>query len=166
MAVDVSNLYKQFNKEEIITIAGELGLDVKARQSVRVLTNKVLSDIEEQGAPDVDDNNISDLMLEFLYTADVIDDDGNYIDKEEDEQIEDVSTQAEEAVIEDVGQQPDCYTFADERDPACKRCKLMNACLDVRLASRPVCFGQLFDDRAEECKVCIEAPFCSMEMST
>jgi len=99
-------------------------------------------------------------MDEFLYVAEYIDDEGNLLEEEEDEQIEDVSTQVEEA--KEVDQTPpDCYTFADERDPACKKCKLVRECVLARIDNRPLCFGQFFDDTAEECKVCIEAPLCS-----
>ena len=155
MAVDVATLYKEFNKSEIIKIAKELDLAVKVSQSAKVITNAILADINKEGVPDIDS---SELMDEFLYVAGYIDDDGN-LKEEDDEQIEDVSTQVNE--VEEVDQKPDCFTFADERDPACKKCKLVRECVVARIDNRPACFGQFFDDTAEECKVCIEAPLCS-----
>lgn len=158
MPVDLAaSLYKQFNKSEMIDIAKEIELKVKANQSVKVITNMILDDINNLGVPD----ECSDLMNEFLYAGGYINEEGNLIEEEEDEQIEDVSIQED---VEEIDQVPDCYTFADERDPACKRCKLTIECVQARIDNRPECFGQLFDERFEECKVCIEATFCSQEM--
>ena len=155
MAADVAaSLYKQFNKSEVIEIAGELELKTKVTQSAKVMTNMILDDLNDEGVPE----ECSELMNEFLYAAGYIDEDGDLIE-EEDEQIEDVSTQIED--VEEVDQVPDCYTFADERDPACKKCKLVRECVLARIDNRPVCFGQFFDDKVEECKACIEAPLCS-----
>jgi len=155
--VDVATLYKEFNKSEIIEVAKELELSTKVTQSAKVITNMVLDDLNDEGVPE----ECSELMDEFLYVAGYIDDDGNLLEEEEeDEQIEDVSTQVDEA--KEVDQTPPgCYTFADERDPACKKCKLVRECVLARIDNRPLCFGQFFDDTAEECKVCIEAPLCS-----
>jgi hypothetical protein len=146
-------LYKQFNKSEVIKIARELELEVKVSQSAKTVTNMILDNIDELGVPD---ESSSDLMNEFLYVAEYIDSDGEIIEEEEDDKIEDVVVQ-----VIDPDQVPDCYTFADERDPACKRCKLVRECVLARIDNRPECFGQLFDERAEECKACIEAPLCS-----
>jgi len=156
VAADVAaSLYKQFNKSEVIEIAGELELKTKVTQSAKVMTNMILDDLNDEGVPE----ECSELMNEFLYAAGYIDEDGDLIEEEEDEQIEDVSTQIED--VEEVDQVPDCYTFADERDPACKKCKLVRECVLARIDNRPVCFGQFFDDKVEECKACIEAPLCS-----
>jgi len=156
VAVDVATLYKEFNKSEIIEIANELDLKTKVTQSAKIMTNMILGDLNDEGVPE----ECSELMDEFLYVAEYIDDEGNLLEEEEDEQIEDVSTQVEEA--KEVDQTPpDCFTFADERDPACKKCKLVRECVLARVDNRPLCFGQFFDDTAEECKVCIEAPLCS-----
>ena len=151
---DVATLYKEFNKSEIIDVAKELELSTKVTQSAKVITNMILDDLNDEGVPE----ECSELMDEFLYVAGYIDDDGN-LKEEDDEQIEDVSTQVGEAEV--IIQEPDCYTFADERDPACKKCKLVRECVLARVDNRPVCFGQFFDDTSEECKVCIEAPLCS-----
>jgi D-alanyl-D-alanine carboxypeptidase len=158
VAVDVATLYKEFNKSEIIEIAKELELETKVTQSAKVMTNMILDDLNDEGVPE----ECSELMNEFLYVAGYIDDDGDLLEEEEDEQIEDVSTQVDEVKeAEEVDQKPDCFTFADERDPACKKCKLVRECVLARVDNRPLCFGQFFDDTAEECKVCIEAPLCS-----
>ncbi len=155
---DVATLYKQFNKSEIIKIAKELDLTVKVSQSAKVITNAILADINKEGVPDSDN---SELMDEFLYAADYIDEDGNLMEEEEeDEQTEDVDTQEDEVTLS-TDQRPDCFTFADERDPSCKRCKLVRECVLARIESRPACFGQFFDERVEECKACIEAALCS-----
>ncbi len=156
MAVDVATLYKEFNKSEILEIAKELELKAKVTQSAKVMTNMILENLNAEGVPE----KCSELLDEFLYVAEYIDDDGNLLEEEEeDEQIEDDSTQVEEAEV--IIQEPDCFTFADERDPACKRCKLVRECVVARIDNRPACFGQYFDDTSEECKVCIEAPLCS-----
>ncbi len=154
MAVDVATLYKEFNKSEIIKVANELDVKAKVTQSAKIITNTILDNLNDEGVPE----ECSELMDEFLYVAGYIDDDGN-LKEEDDEQIEDVSTQVNE--VEEVDQKPDCFTFADERDPACKKCKLVRECVVARIDNRPACFGQFFDDTAEECKVCIEALLCS-----
>lgn len=160
MAVDVAaSLYKQFNKSEVIEIAGELELKTKVTQSAKVMTNMILDDLNDEGVPE----ECSDLMNEFLYAAEYIDEDGDLIEEEEDEQIiKSGNVLVEDA--EEIDQVPDCYTFADERDPACKKCKLVRECVLARIDNRPVCFGQFFDDKVEECKACIEAPLCSQAM--
>lgn len=145
------DLYRQFNKEELINIAKELELPHKNRQA-STLVKYILEDVEKNGVPEADD--CSDVALEFLLAAGYIDEEGNLLDDEyePDEEVED---------LEELSKTHECYTLADERDPACNRCKLLVICKQSRLDNRPECFGQLYDVNAEECKACIEAPFCS-----
>jgi len=145
-------LYRQFSKEELIEIADELELPHKGKQA-STLVKATLKDVDDNGIPETDD--CSDLLLEFLLAANYIDEEGNILDGDEPEPEEEVED------LEELSKTHECYTLADERDPACNRCKLLDICKQARLDNRPECFGQLYDVNAEECKVCIEAPFCS-----
>jgi hypothetical protein len=59
---------------------------------------------------------------------------------------------------------PDCFAFEDDKDPACRKCKVATLCRQSREANRPECFGKYFEPHSEECKVCIEAAFCVLAM--
>ena len=156
MITDLSSLYRDFLKSELIDIAQELSLVVSGDTTTKVLVSKIIADIEANGVPEVED--CSDVMLQFLVAAEVCDEDGNLISGA-------VEQGNEEAVVvsEDVQEKlPDCYGFEDDRDPACNRCKVKDACKAARIQNRPPCFGKLFEEHDENCGACIESPFCSL----
>lgn len=151
--MDSKTLCKQFDKDEIFQIAKELGLEVQAVDRAIVVMEMVLTDIEENGIPETEE--CSDLMFEFLVNAEYVDEEGNVLGEE---------AEAQEAEkIEEETAKPKCYSFADNRDPACKRCKLLDSCMKVRITNRPPCFGLLFDRNDAECIACLESPFCKIE---
>lgn len=154
--IEVNDLISQFDKDEILKVAGELGLLFKIGDRSSVLMEMILKDIDENGVPDT--GECSDLMFEFLVNAEIVDEDGKII-----EEVVSGDKTEEPAMLEQ--EVPECYSYADERDPACNRCKLMIDCMKVRISNRPECFGRLFDRNAEECKVCLEAPFCMKVIS-
>jgi hypothetical protein len=147
--MDIRDLYRQFEKQELLDVAEQL--EIPSDGSAKVLTQRILDDIKASGVPEA--NECSDLVFEFLVAAEIIDEDGNTIEKEEKEE-EETDTLPDNL--------PECYTFADRRDPACQRCRVVKVCEEQRISNRPECFGLLHSDVAEECKVCIEAPQCSV----
>jgi len=153
----MDNLLKQFSKEEILAVAQELGLKVKLSDRASLVLEMIQGDIEANGVPETDE--CSDLLFEFLFNADIIDEDGNTVGEKE------AIEESEETAVEVEVVKPECFSFADRRDPACNRCRLLEECAIVRIRNRPACYGRLFDKGAEECKVCIEAPFCMVAMT-
>jgi len=166
MAIDehLAELYRQFDKKELLEIAGELELDVNERMPVTRMLKVIIEDLDEEGVPE----ECSDLLNEFLYAAEYIDDEGEIIDvvdEDQDESKEEEDKPDEDELEEDVPEsmKPACFSLADDRDPACNRCKVFQQCLKTRLKRRPECFGVAYNQHAEECKVCVEAPFCRLE---
>jgi len=97
------------------------------------------------------------LLFEYLVAAEIIDEDGNLIGE-----VETDAKPAEQSVPKE--NMPPCYGFEDDRDPACKRCKVAQSCRTTRVESRPACFGKLYAEHDENCMACIEAPFCKIEV--
>jgi len=153
MVAEIKSVYSQFKKEELISIAVELGLEVSDDVRSKELVSAIYKDIDTNGLPDTDDKSCSDAMFEFLVTAEYIDDNGNVLtEQKEDEE--------EEEVPED--RLPKCFTYADERDPSCQRCRVFDRCMKERIKLRPICYGKLYDSRDEQCKICLEALPCSL----
>ena len=149
------DLYRQFNKQELITVAKELDIETQGKQS-STLVKLSLADLEGTGVPELDD--CTDLMMEFLLAAGYINEDGEFL--EEGEEVEPESSDETDEDEIDEADYPECFSLADERDPACNRCRLLEICKEARINNRPECFGQMYDANVDECKVCIEAPFC------
>jgi len=154
----VKELYTQFKKVELVEVAKDLDIKIDPRrQSNRQISKEILKDLEANGVPEVDD--CSDLTNELLFVAGYIDEQGELIEEvdiEQDDEDEEV-----EVVEEDLPEKlPPCFTFADERDPACKRCKVKIPCLEQRIINRPPCFGRYYNKHAEECEGCMEAVNC------
>ena len=148
----VREVHKVINKSRLIGIAGELDLDVSS-MNVRQIVLVIANDLEANGIPE--DQDCSDELYDFLVDADYIDEDGNILEEQEgDDEVTDVEEEHEE---EDV---PECFTYAEQKDPACARCKLYDACYKERIASRPACFGIHWDMNSEECKICLEFGAC------
>ena len=161
-------IFRQFSKPEIVKIAKELGVKINNQQPTTIMLKAIFVDLDEQGVPEFKD--ISDLLAEFLVASEYVDEQGNLLDDatkhEEVKHKEDEHKVDKLEPAEDGDGMPQCfkYSLADERDPSCKQCSVFQLCHKNRLANRPDCFGLTFDMIAEECKACIEAPFCRLEM--
>lgn len=157
-------LLGDFQKSELLEIAKELELDVNRRSRAPIVIDMILADLDDNGIPDPDSDDTSELMLEFLVAAEFVDENGNILESGNGEKKGDDSEQElEEIPYEDL---PECYAMADGRDPACKKCKLFDDCAEERVACRPECFSRLYDENAEECGVCIEANPCRKSKSS
>jgi len=142
-------LHKEFRKSELFDIADELDLDVEEGLRSLELSDLLVEDIETNGVPEPEE--CSDLMFEFLVVAGFVDEDGEIIEYvEEEEETEEINYE----------EMPECFSLADDRDPACNRCKVFEICMKERIANRPKCFGRLYSPNAEECKNCLEALYC------
>ena len=156
--IDIAKqVYKDYKKAELLSIARELELDVSVQQRAVSLSKMILKDLEDNGIPDTED--CSDELYELLVMAKYIDDDGNITEDDE----EDLSENNDTEEVEDTTQGlPECYSLADSRDPACSRCRVYDDCLKSRISNHPDCFGKLYEKHSEECGVCIEAPQCKI----
>jgi len=148
---EARTIHRIFKKGELQEIAEELGL-VVGRKNTRQLVLEIVNDLEEKGIPALEDT--SDSLFEFLLNLDFIDAEGNILEikKEEKPYIPPEEIK--------VSTKPECYSLADVRDPACKRCILIDECLQQRIIDRPQCFGKLFLEGDAECKRCIEVGPC------
>lgn len=149
----VQEVHRAFKKAELIGIADELGMDVQKMNTRRIVL-AIANDLDKEGVPYIDE--CSDELYDFLIEAKYIDEDGNLLQFEKGGS-DDLDSKPEEPVVEDV---PECFTFAEHKDPACQRCIIFDACYTERLASRPVCFGKHWDMNAEECRACLEFNDC------
>lgn len=148
------DIVSQFTKAEIISIAEEFGLQPDKEDRTLAIIGSIFDDLAANGVPDTS-GDTTGLVDPFLIVAEVFDDDGNQIDYIE---------QDEEEVEAEQIEQPECYGLGDDRDASCRRCKLLEICTQVRIQNRPPCFGQYFDASTEDCKICLEASFCKLEM--
>lgn len=158
----VGDIRRQFSKTELIKLARELGLKEIAQSDVNSgkIVSQLLKDLDANGIPETDGPDAcSDLMFEFLVVAEYVDENGNLLEEEESE------PEKEEQKAEPV-KLPECFSYADERDPSCTKCKVLVMCKKARLDSRPECFGKLFSEHEPECAVCLEAVLCKKEISS
>ena len=141
-------VHRIFRKQELQQIAEELGIEV-GRKNTRQLVLEAVNNLEEEGIPDA--SNVSVEMFEFLLNIDFIDEKGK---------IQDIIP--EKIVIPEgtVSTKPECFSFADIRDPSCKRCIILDECLEQRVLTRPACFGKMFLETSEECRGCIDSGVC------
>jgi hypothetical protein len=146
-------VHRLFKKSELQGIAQELDLPI-GKLTTRQLVMAIVNDIEDQGIPSTDD--CSDDLFEFLLNIDFIDEDGEIL-KVSKEKPTEVTNSPKEPV-----EKPECFSFAEIRDPACKRCVIYDRCLEARERARPACFGRSYSADSEECRGCIEASACSV----
>ena len=164
-SLPVKDLHKIFSKEELTALCEELELD--STGNTRDIIVRLYDDLSTNGIPDADE--CSELLEDFLFEAKLVDEDGNPVEIEFKEVVDEVAVEERQAhgiiVIEegDPDDAPKCYSFADRRDPACRRCKLLSLCEQKRISKRPKCYGQLFDIRSEECLACIEGNNCKIQ---
>lgn len=149
MVADAKTVYTQFQKRELISIAQEMDLTVDIGTRASDIVAAIYADIEENGVPDTSDESLSDTLLEFLVAAEYIDENGNVIGEEDEQEISD-------------DELPTCFTYADERDPSCQKCRVFDKCMAERVKSRPKCFGKLYKSTDEQCAACLEALPCSL----
>ncbi|KKN62961.1 hypothetical protein LCGC14_0506710 [marine sediment metagenome] len=156
----IKGIHRLFKKNELQGIATELSLESFKSMNVRNLVLTIANNLEDEGIPEVE--NCSDSLFEFLLNT-------NYIDEDGDVQELEISTgggveeeESTEILDEDI---PECFTYADNRDPACNRCKLYINCYEERISSRPRCFGREFSSQAEECQNCLEFADCNIVSS-
>lgn len=158
------HLVEDFKHSELIQVAEELGLSPISRWGSRKLISVIRQRLFKNGIPELVDNPTDrQLLLEdFLYEAGYIDDDGNKLPVKEEVYAVDLDEFMQAHNIESL---PDCFSTADDDDPACKRCAVFRYCAEERIANLPPCFGLLFEVDNEECLVCLEAPFCKQQKS-
>ena len=150
----MGDLYKEFSKDELLAVCNELDIDVNSRTTTRKLVAAAIEDMESNGVPDDDD--ISDVLWQFVDMAGLLD------EEVEDTEIEEDDLTKTQIEIES-GSVPDCFSWADRRDVACKRCAVVEACMSERVAVRESelpCFGRLYDRNDEQCNSCLEAGPC------
>ena len=161
LSMSAQVVHKLFRKPELIAIADELDAvpytDL-AGLHTRKIVLVIINHIEEHPFPDTED--CSELLFEFLLNIDYINEDGDYIEPQDrpgdPEEPIDVPVTENNALTGD----PECFSFAELRDPSCKACAIFDRCLVERERVRPNCFGKLFAADSEECKGCIEAYAC------
>lgn len=142
-----SDIVKRFGKSNLINVAEELGIEVGSSVRAVKLVEIIEDDLYTNGVPE----DMSEVLEDLAFVLGFIDEDGNLIDDEDDEE--------EEEVIEE-GDLPGCWGYADDRDPACNKCKIYDMCMKERIALRPPCFGKMYDSHSPECECCIEALDC------
>lgn len=160
--VDLKEIQTQFTKDELLQVARELGIVVDISVMYRNILNTVINDLEENGIPEPDD--CSELMLEFLYVLDYIDEEGEpilevYVEEEEWEDGEEEESVDEEYDIEQIKKEVHCFSYADSLDPSCNRCKVFDLCMKAREELRPDCFGT-YSDTDPDCAACLEMSLC------
>lgn len=162
--------WAEFSKEEIIAIAKELRLESKG--SSHDLVHLIDADLRSQGVPP--EEECTELLDDYLFSCGYIQEDGSVSEEwpviQTVERNEEPTTVVEgHAVIirekeiqigEKVFPKFHCFSLADSKDPACRKCKVMEVCLQERVKARPPCFGNYLATD-EQCKVCIEALPCS-----
>lgn len=139
------DVMSQFDKQELINIADELGLDGQGKRSIEIVI-LIDYDIKNNGLPEV--SSCSDLLAEYLVAAEYCDENGDEIKEVTSKDTEDVSM-------------PECFGLADERDPSCQRCKVLELCKKERIRTRPPCYGTWVKND-DQCTICIEAASCRM----
>ena len=145
------DILSQFTKDELLEVATDFGIDANPSDQVINVVKSIFIQLAQDGVPD----SVTEIMADFLVAAEVLDEDYNQIDyiEEDDEEVLPIKL-------------PPCFGIADDRDPNCQRCKLLDVCKAKRLDNRPPCYGLAFDGNEDDCKICLEASFCKQEMES
>lgn len=152
--MNTRTIMRQFDKEDLFCIAKELGLEVTNTISSRRCISIIAADMDENGVPAAED--CSEKMEDFLKVAGYIDANGDLLDTVEEEDYQEESKEVSKVGAE----RPQCFSYYSEFDPACKRCKVAQACKVERGKVVMSCYGKLFSPNSEECKACIENLSC------
>jgi len=144
-------IQENFGKRDLLDVVGELGIaNVEITTRYSEIVSTIVKDCNDNGVPEWGD--CSKMLRKFLITAKITDKNGELIEASTGEA-------GEEAEVGDI-EYPDCYGLADERDPACGRCKVMKTCMEKHKEALPPCFGKDYSANAPECEVCIEKTKC------
>ena len=151
-------LMAEFKKSELLEIAKELDLEMSRGVRAPTLISSILKNLDDEGVPEPDD--CSDVLWEFLVAAEYIDEDGNLLELEEDDDEKEGGNELQENGVEKIDHK--CYGYHDPHDPACRKCKVSDQCIIKRQADllKLECYGLLFDKSDPECGSCIEASGC------
>lgn len=159
----IDNVADQFQSSELVLIAEQCGLAPISRWGPRQLIEAIFSKLDKDGIPEPPTGEMetlqrSELLLEdFLYVAGYIDGQGNPVDRK----VASTKLPLQDYLeLHNIPKTPDCYSYADDRDPGCGRCMIYLYCAEQRLSNLPPCFAVLWDNKAPECGVCLEAAFC------
>ena len=157
-----SEIIKRFGKARLLDIANELGMPTSASTHSWKIIQAIIDDLDENGVPE--DEDLSNDLFDFLVAISYITEKGVIIeesDKEEPDEEEEDEQKGDDSVNlpEDL---PDCWGQGDKDVPACRTCPILKQCWSKRLKARKtrVCFGSLYDEGAEDCKICVEWKYC------
>jgi|WetSurMetagenome_2_1015567.scaffolds.fasta_scaffold114399_3 hypothetical protein len=151
----IADLYSDFTKEELLNISKEFGLNHQLSDKAKDIVQDLLQHAVDK-KPNTAKRRMSDLAYELLLAAEIINEDGEYVFKPSEKKVEISATKEE---VEE--KLPECFGAADKEDPACMRCKVLEACEKKRIKNRPVCYGKGYEKSSAECEICIEAVTCS-----
>ena len=158
----IDHVATEFQAAELVLIAEHVGLGPTSRWTNRRLAETIMTKIDKDGIPEppptdnLNELQRGEILLEdFLYVAGYVDDKGNTLQRKKTKLPLD-----EFMTLHNIIKKPDCFTWADDRDPACQRCMLYIYCAEQRLANLPPCFAILWDGTDANCNVCMDAPFC------
>lgn len=140
----LEDVQSQFTKRELSDLSKELGLEFTSDDSKQSMISLMITE-GNKIAHSEEDVDISGLLMDFLIVAEVVDEDGNPLMKEE--------------VQEEITHK--CYGYWDDKDPACGKCKIASLCKKKRLSNRPKCYGK-FSSSVDECRSCFEAALCKL----
>jgi|WetSurSiteA1Bulk_404760.scaffolds.fasta_scaffold91936_2 hypothetical protein len=145
------DIVSQFSKTEVRKIASIMGLQTAKEDRSLAILDAIFSTIADVGVDQilvVDSEADGELLMQFLAVAEVLNEDGEQIDFLEQEVSE--------------SELPDCYGAGDDRDVACRTCRVLRSCLEKRKENRLAmpCFGKEFEGNSEDCLLCIEASLC------
>ena len=167
----IDNLAKEFEAHELALIAEVVKLSPVSRWGNRQYVEAIIISLRKNGIPDSLVGKLSsglELLEDFLYVSGYTDEGGNLVDEGDlpPELTGDVigpkRLSLEQFMLrENILEVPDCFSFADDVDVNCAKCKLYPYCAEKRLASLPPCFGLMWDSACTDCvEICMEAPFC------
>jgi hypothetical protein len=166
----VDHISEEFSTAELTIVAEAVGLSPAGRWGSRRLVDAIIAKLNREipaaplGAEEAWERP-EILVEDFLFVAGFTDETGKRIKtKEKKGGMPDAELGLEEFMsVNNIKKEPDCFSFADDADPACKRCILYRFCAEERVASLPDCFGILYDRTDAQCKKCLEAPFCKTD---
>jgi hypothetical protein len=146
-------IQEALTKKDLLDIVIELNMEeVEMATRYSQVVDLIVKDFDDNGVPEWGD--CSKLLRKFLMTAKITDATGELIDKEAVEETD------KEVASDSEIDYPDCYGFADLKDPACNRCKVVESCLVKHEQIKPPCYGKEYSSTAPECAICLECVKC------
>ena len=147
----LSLIQNTLTKRDLLDVISELSIpepDITMRYSQ--LVDLIVQDCDKNSVPLWED--CSKLLRRFLMTAKITDENGELLTTDS---VEIPAEESKESV-----EYPECFGLADQRDPACMRCKVFSECMEKHKNSLPPCYGKSYSDVAPECAICIERVSC------